>query len=105
MQASTPVTLTNNISSSYTLSVAGGNSITLNGVYTGSSASGNILTNNLSSGTLTLGGNVCLAPNNSTAGGMTFNGSGNTVINGVIENYSGGSGGSAGNVTYSAPAR
>ena len=99
LQASTPVTLTNNIYSGCTLTVAGSNSIALDGIYTGFSSTANILTNNLSSGTLTVGGNVCLSSGSSTAGGMTFNGSGNTVINGVIENYSGGSGGVAGSVT------
>ena len=76
------------------MTVAGSNSISLNGIYTGYSASGNILTNNLTSGTLTVGGNVCLSSGTGTAGGMTFNGSGNTVISGLLENYSGGSGGS-----------
>lgn len=72
-----------------TATVSGSNSITINGVTTFTST-GRTLTNSISSGALTLQGNVFLG--NTVAGNFsqTLAGAGNTTINGNIGDYSGG---------------
>lgn len=86
-------TLSNNISQGNSFNIIGNNSITLNGTYTNATAANRPLTNTLASGQqLTLNGDVYLSNVVGTARNWQVRGSGKTVINGNISDYSGGRG-------------
>jgi len=100
LQASgAPMTLANNLILANNPTVSGTNSLTLNGSLTNSGGN-RTLTNNIpaAAGTLTLGGSVYLSEATGSGRTLTIAGTGNTLISGVIANYSGGSG-SAGALT------
>jgi autotransporter-associated beta strand protein len=73
------------------VTVAGANSITLNGAITQTTS--NTLTSSITGGnTLTLGGNVNIDQVTGTGRALTIAGTGNTTISGVIQDFSGGPG-------------
>ena len=78
------------------VTIAGTQSLTFNGKITGASGNNRALTNNLTSGTLTIG-NLDITADATTARTFTLAGTGNTNITGVIAN--GGSGNSNFSVT------
>jgi fibronectin-binding autotransporter adhesin len=82
-------TIANNVLWSGNGTVGGGNDLTINGTFTSSGAASRTLTVN-NTGTTTLAGNVFLAPDNTTARGLTIAGSGAVTISGVIANNNAG---------------
>ena len=80
--------------------INGSNDLTISGPITETSS--RTLTSSITGGkTLTLSGNVFLSDNNTTGGrGLTINGTGQTVISGVVANNSGGNSVAA-SLTYS----
>ena len=74
-----------------TVTFTGANNIELSGSVTSTaSAATRVITNNMSNATLTMSGNVYLSSDNTTAGrGLTFSGTGKTLVSGPIANNSG----------------
>ena len=79
------------------VTVSGAQGFTINGAF--SEAGSNTLTNDLSSGTLMLAGNVNIDQSASTSRTLTIASTGNTTISGAIQDYSGGTGSAHGAVT------
>lgn len=82
-------TIANNVTWSGNGTVGGGNDLTINGTFTSSGAASRSLTAN-NSGMTTLAGSVFLAPDNTTARGLTIAGTGPVTISGVIANNNAG---------------
>lgn len=104
MQAQTAAagTLSNAVSLANNSTVTGAQNITLNGDFT-NITTGKSLTNTINSGgTLTLNGKVNLGSTTSSGSTLIISGTGNTVINGVVQDFSGGVGTAAGNLTLNA---
>jgi len=83
-----PLTADRSIANAVTLSavtIAGSQSLTFNGKITGTAGASRALTNNLTSGTVTIG-NLDITADASTARTFTIAGSGNTSITGAIAN-------------------
>jgi autotransporter-associated beta strand protein len=92
-------TLANNIVWGGDGTFSGINAFTLNGTLTSSgSATRKLIVNN--TGGVTINGNVFLAPDNTTAGGLNFQGSTGITVNGVIANNNAGNS-TASTLTYS----
>ncbi|HRJ70741.1 MAG TPA: hypothetical protein PLS03_00870, partial [Terrimicrobiaceae bacterium] len=89
LQASTNLSeankIGNNVVASLSATVSGSNSLEIGGSYTLSNAGNRSLTNNISSGSLTLN-NVTLNTNGTAGRVLTLDGTGVTVVKGVIEN-------------------
>lgn len=80
-------TISNNVLMT-AVTVAGSQSLTVNGTLTGATGGSRTLTNNLSSGTLTLGA-VAINNDSTAARSLTIAGTGNNNLNGVISNGNG----------------
>lgn len=95
--------LSNAISQTNSSTIAGSRNITFNGDYTNAS-SGRTLTNSLTAGAVTLNGKLNLGSTISSGSNLTLTGAGNTVVNGVVQDYSGGVGTAAGSLILNASA-
>jgi len=91
-------TLSNAISLLNNSTVNGAQSITFNGDFTNGTTTKS-LTNGITSGSLTLNGKVNLGSLTSSGSNLVLIGTGNTVVNGVVQDYSGGVGSAAGSLT------
>jgi autotransporter-associated beta strand protein len=69
--------------------LSGSNSLTINGSFTNTA---NATFNNISSGLLTLNGNIFLTSTSGAVNSLTFGGAGTTILNGAIANFNGTSG-------------
>ena len=96
----TSLALSNTVSLTATSTVLGSQAITLNGPF-GQTTSATLTNNLASGGTLTMAGNVNIDAVTGSALTLTLAGSGNTLISGAIQDYSGGVGSSHGALTVS----
>ncbi|MEO5714449.1 MAG: autotransporter-associated beta strand repeat-containing protein [Luteolibacter sp.] len=100
LKASAATILSNPVLNSNNFGVTGANSITFNGDFTAGAASGRGITNTITAGVLTFNGsNFNLGTATSTGNTYLHGGTGSTVINSLIQDYSGGVGTVGGNLT------
>lgn len=95
-------TLSNNLQTSNSVNITGDHDITINGTFTNGAADDRSLTNTIVSGQkLTLNGNVYLSNASATGRNWAIRGTGETLINGDVSDFSGGKGAAASGINFS----
>lgn len=98
-------TLANNVKTNNSTTITGDHNITINGTFTNATLSDRPLTNSIVSGQkLTLNGDVYLSDVSGTGRVWQLRGSGETLINGDISDFSGGKGTAAGGIDFNTSA-
>jgi hypothetical protein len=95
-------TLDNEVKQTNSFTVAGSHNITFDGNFTNGTASSRPLTNSIASGKkLTINGDLYLSDSTDTARTWQLRGSGETIINGAVKDFSGGRGNVASSLDFS----